>query len=111
VIESGRTEKNDGDYQAVDMTCDGKIDGAFYKPDDKKKGYRFTYDINGDDEADVWIYDHDRDGAWDISFWATKFDEQIDVVGFHPDGKLEPTSYTSFDAYKAKMKEQQAQKR
>jgi S1-C subfamily serine protease len=111
VIRSGRTEKDDGDYQAVDMNCDGKIDGAFYKPDNKKKGYMFAYDVNGDDGPDAWIYDEDRDGAWDISFWATKFDDNVDVVGFHPDGKLEPTSYSSYETFKAKMKERQAQQR
>lgn len=111
VIESGRTEKNDGEYQAVDFDCDGTIDAARYVPDDKNKSIFLAADVNGDDKADTWVYDEDRDGKWDISFWETKFDGTIDVVGFHPDGELEPTSYTNFDTWKAKMKERQAQKR
>jgi S1-C subfamily serine protease len=102
VVDSGRTSKKDADYDALDLDCDGKADAAFIKPDDKTKAFRLSMDNNGDEKPDCWILDMDRDGKWDVSFWATKNDGKIDVVGQHPDGKLEPTSYESFDAFKAR---------
>jgi S1-C subfamily serine protease len=111
VIESGRTEKDDGDYEAVDLNCDGKIDAAHYTPDDKKKAIILVADTNGDEERDAWIYDNDRDGKWDVSFWETKFDGKVDVVGYHPDGKLKPTYFENFEDFKARVDaERQARK-
>jgi S1-C subfamily serine protease len=106
VVDSGRTTKNDAAYDAVDTDCDGKADAALIKPDDKTKAIRLAIDTNGDEEADGWIMDADRDGKWDVSFWATKHDGKIDVVGKHPDGSLEPTSFESFDTFKARANAQ-----
>jgi hypothetical protein len=44
-----------------------------------------------------------RDGKWDISFHDVDFDGIIDLVGYHPDGKITPSRYESYQAYAARL--------
>ena len=111
IVEKGRVTKDDANYEAVDLDCDGVIDAARYIPDDPKRAIQVHVDQNGDEEPDTWLFDNDRDGKYDISFWATKYDGKVDVVGYHPDGKPEPTSYENFEKFKARMDAKKAREK
>jgi hypothetical protein len=102
MIEEGRNKENNESYKAFDTRCDGKIGAVLIIPDDTSKRVTFAVDRNADGKPDCWIVDFNRDKKWDASFWDTKFSGHIDMVGLHPDGNIEPTSYMSLEAYKAK---------
>ena len=35
----------------------------------------------------------DRDGTWDVSYWDTTGDGEMNLEGSHPDGNLMPSGY------------------
>jgi hypothetical protein len=49
-----------------------------------------------DGKADIEIQDRNRDGRWDISYYDTNHDGRADLVGRHPNGELEPSSYDKY---------------
>ena len=55
-------------------------------------------DSNFDGKIDIVVDDINRDGNWDISFHDVDFDGIIDLVGYHPDGKITPSRYESYQA-------------
>lgn len=96
-LYEGRTKSNDAGLISIDTNCDGKSDFFFVTPDDQKKNVEALVDSNYDGNIDIFVYGKNRDGRWDISFWDTKFVGKLDLVGFHPDGKLEPSRFEKFD--------------
>lgn len=97
-------------YESVDMTCDGVVDAVTATPDDKNDPITLMVDNNGDEKPDTWLMDYGHDGKWDVSFWQTKFDGKVDMVGIHSDGSTKPTSYVSYEKYKAEIARLQAKK-
>ncbi|HKQ10453.1 MAG TPA: serine protease [Rhizomicrobium sp.] len=102
LLEQGRLKDDSGDYQAYDIYCSGKINLLFVRPDDRAKPIQAILDQNNDSRPDAWIYDYDRNGKWDLSFWESKKDGNIDLVGFHADGEPDPSSYMSYAAWKVR---------
>ncbi|MGH8429837.1 MAG: S1C family serine protease, partial [Solimonas sp.] len=96
VMYEGRSPKDDAFIRSIDLTCSGQVNATLYVPDDKAKAVDLRLDKNGDGKTDAWIVDKDRDGRWDISFWDTDFDGKPDLVGYHPDGGLEPSRYEKY---------------
>ena len=47
-------------------------------------------------EADFWVFDWDRDGRWDYSLISSKHDGKVDLIGYHPDGKVVPSRYEAY---------------
>jgi hypothetical protein len=72
-------------------------------PDDKSKPRKALIDSNFDGNIDIVVDDNDRDGKWDISFHDVDFDGTIDLVGYHPDGKITPSRYETYAAYAARL--------
>jgi hypothetical protein len=89
----GRNQAGDGDLVQIDSNCDGKADVSILVLDDKSEPIRAFIDSNFDDTIDIEVHDTNRDAKWDISFHDVDFDGSIDVVGYHPDGKLSPSRY------------------
>jgi hypothetical protein len=60
-------------------------------------------DRNLDGKPDILLLDfsHQGQGHWDLSFWDSAFDGSWGLVGHHPDGAIEPSSYESARAYRA----------
>ena len=111
VLEEEYDKDDKTRYESVDMTCDGVVDAVQSTPDDKKMPITVIVDNNGDKRPDTWVMDYGHDGKWDISFWQTKYDGKIDIVGIHSDGTTKPTSYVAYDKYRAEMeKARQAKK-
>jgi hypothetical protein len=90
---------------ALDTRCTGTVDLEFIHPDDARKPYFARVDRNLDGKADGVIFDFDRKGKWQLSYWDNGYDGDFkgadDVVGFHPDGEIMPTSYESYAVFHA----------
>jgi S1-C subfamily serine protease len=94
VLFEGRNDKNDSALRQVDLNCDGKADLVFVLPDDTSKPMMAVFlDESGKPEGIA--YSTRRDGYWNISYWDSKKtgSGKWDTIGYHPDGKLLPTSY------------------
>jgi hypothetical protein len=89
----GRNSKNDASVRQFDMTCDGKVDLAIVLPDDTSKPMYALLDTVGSGKPDGEIISYHRDGHWDNSYWDTKHTGHWDMIGYHPDGKIKPSSY------------------
>ena len=53
-------------------------------------------DTNSDGKNDIEIQDRNRDRKWDISYHDTNYDGRPDLVGRHPDGKVQPSYYDKY---------------
>lgn len=89
----GRNSKNDASVRRFDMTCHGRADLAIVLPDDTSKPMYALLDTVGSGKPDGEIISYHRDGHWDISYWDTKHTGHWDMIGYHPDGKMKPSSY------------------
>ena len=99
MLFNGRNRDNTGRLTQVDSNCDRIADMFLIVPDDEKKPIQALFDTNFDGKIDIIVEDVDRDGRWDISYHDVDFDGTIDLVGFHPDGKLTPSSYQKFTGF------------
>ena len=95
-LYEGRSTAGDAYIRAIDLKCTGAPTGVLFIPDDKKRAIEFHLDTNGDGQTDAIIYDDNRDGKWDRSTWDSDYDGKPDLVGFHPDGKLEPSRFEKY---------------
>jgi S1-C subfamily serine protease len=93
IVFAGRTEADDASMHTYDLNCDGKEDMALVDYDDPSAPLRLFLDMDASGYPSGEVLDNDRDGRWDISYWDVDRDGKTDVVGFHPDGRPEPTYY------------------
>lgn len=95
---NGRNKANNGHIVQYDTNCDGRIDFSFSVSDDPKVPKQALIDGNFDGKVDIIVDDLDRDGRWDISYHDVDYDEVIDLIGRHPDGKLKPSRFEKYVA-------------
>lgn len=69
-----------------------------YIPDKRSEPTKLLIDSNSDGDADIVVLDSDRDGKWDTSLHDVNFDGETDLLGYHPDGELQPSSYEKYAA-------------
>jgi hypothetical protein len=93
----GRSKNNLGVLTQADLNCRGQANFSIYVPDNKQEAIQALFDSNGDRSIDVIIEDFDRDERLHISFQDVDFDGTIDLVGFHPDGKLRASKFEKSD--------------
>jgi S1-C subfamily serine protease len=93
VTFEGRNKENNANVREIDLFCRGKAGLAVILPDDTSKPLIALVDLEGTGKPQGIIYSYHRDGHWDISYWDTKHTGHFDTIGYHPDGKLEPSSY------------------
>jgi S1-C subfamily serine protease len=92
-IFEGRNSNDDASIRQIDTECHGNIDGALVIPDDKAKPiYCFFYDDKNGKLFGI-AESRNRDFKWDISFWDKTETGVWDTIGYHPDGKLVPSSF------------------
>jgi S1-C subfamily serine protease len=96
LLYDGRDKANEGRLLLVDTNCDGRADATYWYPDDVSKPYQLLLDTNHDGKVDVIVEDTNRDGKWDISYHDTDHDGTIDLVGYHPDGKLQASRFERY---------------
>ena len=93
VLFEGRTADDTGAMRQVDTECHGNPDLTFVLPDDKSKPAYVVVTTSESGNPDGIIYSFNRDGKWNISYWDSKGAGKFDTVGYHPDGKIAPSSY------------------
>ena len=81
-------------FTTYDTDCNGSIDVAVYTHDNGNK--LVEIDSNGDGLSDKMIYDIDADSKWDYSHHDTDHDGEVDLVGLHPDGDINASSFKEF---------------
>jgi hypothetical protein len=94
-VVQGRNEENDGLLAGYDMRCTGKVDLEIDVPDDPKRPIVLRADLNLDGRPDLVVLDPSRQGHWSHSYWDVGYDGSWSLVGLHPDGRMEPTSFQS----------------
>jgi S1-C subfamily serine protease len=102
-IARWRTKQNDATVVGFDLICKGKIDAQFVYPDSLSQPIRLEMDRNHDGKIDVNFYDFKRNGKWELSFWDGKFEGSWSLVGYHDDGRLKPTRFESYAAYRNRL--------
>jgi S1-C subfamily serine protease len=102
-IFDGRNSSGSGQLVQVDSNCDGVADVSFITPDDRSRPIQALIDGNYDGKINIIVEDRDHDGRWDISFHDADFDGTIDLVGYHPDGKIVASRFERYELYAAKQ--------
>ncbi len=93
LLFEGRNKQNDARIREFDMQCHGNPDLVEILPDDKAKPLFCLVDEKETGKPNGMIVSKARDGHWDISYWDTTGNGKWDTIGYHPDGKLVPSSY------------------
>lgn len=73
-----------------DIDCDGTTDAVMFTPLDKSKPL-FVGLYKGRVLERI-VYDYDRDGKWDESYYYKPGVDDPVAIGLHPNGKIEPTT-------------------
>jgi S1-C subfamily serine protease len=102
-ISRFRNKKNDATIIAYDTKCTGRANANYIIPDAKTESITYVIDRNDDGRPDVIFFDLKQQKKWDISFWDEKFEGHWTLVGYHPDGKMTPSSFESYDKFKGRV--------
>jgi hypothetical protein len=97
ILFEGRNSNNDASIRQVDVECHGKVDGALVIPDDTSKPYYFLFYDDKNGKLFGVVESRTRDFKWDISFWDKGETGTWDTIGYHPDGKITPSSFAPND--------------
>ena len=98
-----RNAENNATVTSFDFFCTGKDSAEYVVPDDKSQAIFLRLDRNGDGRADAIIFDLQRRGRWDLSFWDENFTGQWTLVGYHDDGTLKPTRFESYAEFQRRI--------
>jgi S1-C subfamily serine protease len=98
-----RNKKNDATIVAFDTKCVGHANANLIIPDAKSESIMYEIDRNDDGRPDVIFFDLKQQKKWDISFWDEKFEGHWTLVGYHPDGKMTPSSFESYDKFQSRV--------
>ena len=98
-ISRFRSKEGDASVIAYDTLCSGHANANYIIPDNKTDAIKYMVDRNGDGRPDVIYFDMKQLKRWDVSFWDEKFDGHWTLVGYHPDGKITPSSFESYDKF------------
>jgi len=98
-----RNKKNDATIVAYDTKCIGHPNANLIIPDAKSESIMYEVDRNDDGKPDVVFFDLKQQKRWDISLWDEKFEGQWTLVGYHPDGKMTPSSFESYDKFRSRL--------
>jgi hypothetical protein len=102
-ISRFRNKKNDATIIAYDTKCAGHANANYIIPDAKTESIMYAIDRNDDGRPDVIFFDLKQQKRWDISFWDEKFEGHWTLVGYHPDGKMTPSSFESYDKFRSRV--------
>jgi hypothetical protein len=96
-LYDGRNKENNGRVVLIDTNCHHAADVALITPDDVNQPIQALIESKHDGKIDIIVDDFNRDGLWDVSFYDTQQDGTIDLVGFHPDGKIKASYYEKYN--------------
>jgi hypothetical protein len=92
VLFEGRDKENVAFIRRLSLKCDERTDIIIVVPDDMKKPVMALVDLGRRNKVEGVVYDEQRTGKWNTSFWDPRGDETFPLRGLHPDGRLLPTS-------------------
>jgi hypothetical protein len=92
-VVQGRNAGNTGLLAGYDMRCTGHVDLEIDVPDDASRPIVLRADRNLDGKPDLIVLDAGRQGHWSVSYWDVAFDGRWALIGRHPDGRMEPSSF------------------
>jgi S1-C subfamily serine protease len=95
-LYAGRNKNDDGFLVQFATKCDNFADFSIYTPDSVKRPIQALVDTNHDGKVDIVVEDRERAGRWVISFHDVDYDGIIDLVGYHPDGKLNASRFEKY---------------
>ena len=75
----------------VDLDCDGYADADYLDPEDKRTPIMLVFKEGN--RIKTIVMDDNRDGRWDRSLHYGSSQENPDYIGYHPDGRLKPSTY------------------
>jgi hypothetical protein len=81
---------------AMDVDCDGKVDGYLLVPDDRSAPMLLAIDGDGNGTIDVVLVDENRDGEPENSLHDTDGDGEPELVGYFKEGADEPYRYEPY---------------
>ncbi len=96
----GRNKVNDGNLVQIDTRCRGAANFSIFTPDNLTRPILALIDTNDDGQTDIIVEDRGRNGQWNFSFHDVDYDGTIDLVGFHPDGKIKPSRFEKYNPKK-----------
>jgi hypothetical protein len=99
-LYAGRNKNNDGFLIQFATKCDKFADFSIFTPDNVKRPIQALVDSNHDSKVDIIVEDRERAGRWAISFHDVDYDGIIDLVGYHSDGKLNPSRFEKYQPSK-----------
>jgi hypothetical protein len=98
VLFEGRNSDNSASIRQTDIQCHGKPDLTLVVPDDQTRPIYILVTTSETDMPDGVILSLHRDGNWNISYWDSKRTGKWDTIGYHPDGKIAPSSFGPYVA-------------
>jgi S1-C subfamily serine protease len=102
-ISRFRNQEGDATVIAYDTNCNGRANANYIVPDSKTDSIKYTVDRNGDGRPDVIYFDLKQQKKWDLSFWDERFEGHWSLVGYHPDGKIAPSSFESYETFQHRL--------
>ena len=93
LLFEGRNKENDARLREFDIQCHGNVDLIEVLPDDTSKPMFVLVDLKETGKPNGMVISKNRDGFFNISYWDTTGSGKWDTIGYHPDGKIVPSSY------------------
>ena len=93
ILFEGRNAANDASIKQIDTQCHGKVDLTYVEPDAQDQPIYVIVTTRESGKADGIIVSFHRNGFWNISYWDSNGSGKWDTIGYHPDGKFNPSSY------------------
>lgn len=110
VTAKGHSNEDRAVITQVDTNCDNVPDFFLIVPDDAAEAISLGLDTDHNGDIDFMAYDENRDEKWDSSLTDTDKDGKPDTMGYHDDGKLEPTRVEKYDPQTASSAPQKVKK-
>jgi Trypsin len=93
VLFDGRTKADNAAMKTFSLACDGKVDSWEIIPDDKSKPVEYELDPDRTGKASIIIVTDPSTGKWSKSYWDFYRDQSFAVIGWHDNGKVQPTRF------------------
>jgi hypothetical protein len=94
------TERSDDGLSTityVDLNCDGESNGWVVTPDDPTEPESLAIDSSGDGRIDTIYSDLNRNGDVDASYYDVDADGQLDIIGYHQNGDIDPYRWENYE--------------
>jgi S1-C subfamily serine protease len=93
VIYEGRNSKNTAFLRITSLRCDDKADITYVVPDDKTAPIYAQVDLQRRGKPYGIVFDNERSGKWNDSYWDVNLDDTFAMEGVHPRGEFVPKTF------------------